>query len=321
MIWCGLAAPHNQPIHTGFECFGHRHCLFNQINFRMKIHYQVKHWLKLRRWQYRRFFASQQWGADWLKRSPIVFGNAMPKSGSHLIFQVLQGMTKIGAFVNPGFPPVNRGEDNSKLAESMIFKNIQRLQAGDIAYGYIHAREPFTSYLCSEGLATIFVYRDPRDMIVSHIFYATQIHQNHGMHRFYTETLSSMDERIRAAILGVKLPGSELSSIRAKYENYLAWLEQPDVLCLRFEELIGNRNNAINRLLDYLVKRGFTESLPRERSISCLIATINPKKSGTFRKAKPGNWREYFSPENVTLFKHVTGDLLQQLGYQENNDW
>ena len=37
------------------------------------------------------------------------------------------------------------------------------------------------------------------------------------MHRYYTEELHSMEERIDAAIQGVQEPGSELSRMRAKY--------------------------------------------------------------------------------------------------------
>ena len=50
-------------------------------------------------------------------KTPSVLGNAMPKSGSHLINQVVQGLTRLGPFVNPGFPPVNRDEVNEKLPD------------------------------------------------------------------------------------------------------------------------------------------------------------------------------------------------------------
>ena len=89
-----------------------------------------------------------------------------------------------------------------------MLANIQRMRPGDIAYGYVKAREPFISALTAPGRATIFVYRDPRDMIVSHVFYATQMHKGHWMHRYYTETLHTMEERINAAIQGVEEPGT-----------------------------------------------------------------------------------------------------------------
>ena len=287
----------------------------------MNIGYKLKEQLKILRWQGRRAAVAMRWGGKALQAAPAVLGNAMPKSGSHLIIQVLQGLTRIGPFVNPGFPPVNRSEDNSKQPDSFVLSSIERMRPGDIAYGYVHAREPFISALCRPGRATIFVYRDPRDMVVSHVFYATQMHAGHGMHRYYNETLKTMEERIHAAIQGVEEPGSELSPVRKKYANYLGWLEQPQVLCLRFEDLILQRQQALGRILDYLAQRGFTPQVERPQAIAALAQAIAPKKSGTFRKGKPGNWEEHFSEANKAFFKETTGDLLVQLGYEANNEW
>jgi hypothetical protein len=281
----------------------------------------VKTGLKQARWQTRRLATALRWGNHALQNAPAVLGNAMPKSGSHLIIQVLQGLPQLGPFVNPGFPPLNRAEDNAKLPEEVVLANVLRMRPGDIAYGYIHAKEPFIGALARPGRATIFVFRDPRDMLVSHVFYATDLHPGHGMHQYYTETLRTMEERINAAIQGVEEPGADLSDIRRKYDAYLGWLEQPQVLSLRFEDLIQQRDAALGRLLDYLAQRGFTSHLPREQAIEILKQAIAPKRSGTFRKGQPGNWREHFTAANKALFKEKTGDLLLRLGYEASDDW
>ncbi len=287
----------------------------------MNIYYQTKHTLKLARWQARRSVVAMRWGARELNSAPAVVGNAMPKSGSHLILQVLQGLTRIGPFVNPGFPPLNRAEDNSHLSENSVLARIQNMHPGDLAYGYIHAREPFIGALSGQGRATVFVYRDPRDMIVSHVFYATQIYPGHGMHHYYTETLTSMEARIEAAIRGVNEPGSELPDTLTRYRAYQGWLEQPAVLCLRFEDLILKRDENFGRLLDYLEVRGYRPKVTRAKALQALNQAIIPKKSGTFRKAQPGNWREHFTEANKISFKQHTGDLLIRLGYEPDSDW
>jgi len=202
-----------------------------------------------------------------------------------------------------------------------VLENIRRMRPGDIAYGYISAHEPFLSTLTSLGRATVFVYRDPRDMIISHIFYATQMHPGHWMRRYYTEELHTMEERINAAILGVQEPGSELTGVRQRYVGYLGWLQQPTVLCLRFEDLIMERGAALGRLLDYLHERGFTPQASREEAIEVLGQAIAPKKSGTFRKGKPGNWQEHFTEANKRVFQQAAGDLLTTLGYEQDDNW
>ena len=190
-----------------------------------------------------------------------------------------------------------------------------------IAYGYIQARQPFLTVLNRSGMATTFVYRDPRDMLVSHVFYATEMHVGHGMHRYYTETLTNMEERLNAAIRGVHEPQADLSGVREKYAVYLDWLSQPWALCLRFEDLILERERALNCLLDYLEKRGFTLQIERAKAIAALASAIQPHKSGTFRKGQPGNWREHFTPANKQLFKEQAGDLLIRLGYEQDLNW
>lgn len=281
----------------------------------------LKHQLKIVRWRLRRLSVGLRYGTPHLNSTPAVLGNAMPKSGSHLINQIVQGLPAIGPFVNTGFPPVNRDELNQKQPDAQVKANLERMQSGDVGYGYVKARPPFVSLLTGPGRATVFVFRDPRDMIVSHVFYAAQMHPGHGMYRYYNETLQNMEQRINAAIEGVEQPGSELSPILSKYESYLGWLDQPEVLCLRFEELILAREAALERLLNFLCQRGFQPRLPREREIELLLQAVAPKKSGTFRKGQPGNWREHFSAENKRVFKNLTGDLLLRLGYEQTSDW
>src|SRR4030042_2169762 len=93
--------------------------LFKQMDVIQKS----KHWLKTIRWQGRRMLAARRWGSERLNATPAVLANAMPKSGSHLIYQVVQGLCRLGPFVNPGFPPVNRDEFNDKLPDDLIVKN------------------------------------------------------------------------------------------------------------------------------------------------------------------------------------------------------
>jgi hypothetical protein len=287
----------------------------------MSIPYTLKHGLKIARWRARRLAVSARYGSERLKATPSVLGNAMPKSGSHLIIQVLQGLPRLGPFVNPGFPPVNRSEENRKLGREAILNNIQRMLPGDIAYGYVGAETEPVRVLTQPGRAMVFVYRDPRDMVVSHVFYATDMNQEHGMHRYYTQTLKTMEERINAAIQGVDEPGSELSSVKQRWDHYMGWLSTAGVLCLRFEELILEREAALGQILDYLAERGFSPQPERSQAVQALSQAILPRKSGTFRKGKPGNWKEHFSEANKRLFKEQTGSLLMDLGYEKNEDW
>ncbi|MCW5875544.1 MAG: sulfotransferase domain-containing protein [Anaerolineales bacterium] len=281
----------------------------------------LKQPLKLARWRLRRAAAARRWGAAVLAAAPAVVGNAMPKSGSHLLIQILNGLTELGPFVNPGMPPINRSAANRNLPEAEMLASLRCLGPGDIAYAYLHARSPYLEELTRPGMAAFFIYRDPRDVIVSQVFYATEMHRGHGMHEYYNQALSSTEERINAAIEGVQTDSARLSPIGVKYEHYLDWLDQPAVLSLRFEDLVLDRSVALGRILDHLAARGFTPGANRQQAIETLAAAVQPHASGTFRRGQPGEWREHFTLANKQNFKAATGDLLQRLGYEKDRNW
>lgn len=288
----------------------------------MKLYYRIKRVLKLFRLELRRLQAARRWGKEALDKSPQIFGNAIPKTGSHLLIQVLLGLTEIGPFVNPGFPPVNRFEGNTRLELDERIKEINRMRPGEIRYGYAGCWEPYISAITAPGRASVFIFRDPRDQLVSHVFYATEIHTGHGMHEYYNNELKTMEERLNVAIEGCTIPGLILPTIRERYEENLEWFSQENVLCIRFEDLILESENAIDRLLDYIQRFGVEFSVPRSQAITIIKNSIQPKKSGTFRKGQPGNWKEHFTAENKRRFKAVAGDLLTRLEYEENDqDW
>lgn len=285
----------------------------------MKAYYQMKRKVKLGRLEWRRYRARMRWGDQKVNTSPRVFGNAIPKSGSHLLIQVLLGLTRIGPFIDPGFPPVNRFEGNTRLEEPERISEINQMRSGEIRYGYAPCREPYLSAITAPGRASVFIYRDPRDLLVSHVFYAKDIHTGHGMHEYYNNVLKTMEERLNVAIEGCDLPGLGLPTVYERYQNFLGWFDVENVLCLRFEDFINNQIPTLNQLLDYIESFGVSFSVSREEALEIMSATNQPKKSGTFRKGKPGNWREHFSDENKKRFKAVAGDLLTRLGYEDDD--
>jgi len=93
------------------------------------------------------------------------------------------------------------------------------------------------------------------------------------------------------------------------------------VMCIRFEDLIHQRDAILAVMLDEVESTGYKITMPREKALSILAQAIRPRKSHTFRTGKTGGWREHFTVEHKNLFKDVAGDLLVKLGYEKDNDW
>jgi hypothetical protein len=255
--------------------------------------------------------------------APVLFANSFPKSGTHLLTQVLQGFPRIGLAAVSGLPAVvtYQGETGRPRSEAEILADLRRLLPGDIAYGHVHALPAAVELLCQPGYAAYFILRDPRDVVVSHVFYVTEIEPNHIHHRYYAEELHSFEQRLSASITGLPDPAIPFPDVRARFAPYLGWLERPETLTLRFEDFLADRPATLGRVLDHAVGRGFSLRIEREAALAVLAAGINPQRSPTFRSGKAGGWRGKFSPENKRLFKEVAGDLLVCLGYERDNDW
>jgi hypothetical protein len=48
---------------------------------------------------------------------------------------------------------------------------------------------------------------------------------------------------------------------------------------------------------------------------------LQARKTQTFHKGKIGSWRTHFNNRHKEAFKRVAGDLLIELGYEQNLNW
>lgn len=255
------------------------------------------------------------------RTAPILFANSFPKSGTHLLTQVLQGMEKIGPAVDSGLPAVVMfdGPTGQPRSIKAILSDLARLRAGDIAYGHLHATSEIVPALCREGVALFFIYRDPRDVVVSHVHYVTEIEPNHVHHAYY-RALPDFDARLKTSITGRPEMGDLFPDIRTRFKPFLGWL-RPEVCVLKFEDFIQHREATLNRILAQAEQHGFTLHVSRSIALQTLSDSINPQKSPTFRSGKVGGWRDKFTNAHKRLFKETAGELLVQLGYEETADW
>jgi hypothetical protein len=253
--------------------------------------------------------------------APPIFGNSKPKSGSHLLLQILNGFTQIMPYKYVRADPVRTIEkEGRRKTEAEILNELKRIPKGVIGWGYVEASPENIAFLCQPHRVNYFIYRDPRDMLVSQVFFATDMNTEHGMHEYY-KSLPDFGERLKVAITGIDQDGLYMVSVKQRYATVFEWLEQPNVMCIRFEDLINHREAILEAMLDEVESTGYKISTPREKALSVLVQAIQPKKSHTFRSGKTGGWREHFTEEHKKLFKDMTGDLLLKLEYEKDNDW
>jgi sulfotransferase 6B1 len=272
------------------------------------------------RWKVRRMRTIARDGLGAINELPIVFGNGIPKSGSTLLFNILRGLDRLGPFVNTGLNSIKPYLHGEPTPPIWIKDQLDALGPGDIRFGYLYPIPENIEMLRRDNLAHFFIVRDPRDAIISSIYWALEVSPRHNLRQYYT-SLPSMEEIIFKEIDGFAEGALRLAGVQERYERWLGWLEQPDVLILRFEDLISQRKEQLVRCLDFLEIYGFKPTISRAAAIAVLEEQTAPKKADTFRKGKAGGWREHFTDRNIERFKKSAGDLLIRLGYEDDLEW
>jgi hypothetical protein len=252
---------------------------------------------------------------------PVLLGISFPKSGTHLLDQILLGFSKVAPFSTRlhSFYAEYEGESGRKRAPAQALAWLDSLSPRDVASAHLFARPEAVARLASPAFLPYFIFRDPRDVAVSHVFYVTDMESNHVHHAFY-QALPDFEARLTVSIVGRPDADVEFPDLAGRFAPYLGWLDQPAVMKIHFEDLVNDRPAALNRMLDHFLARVPLQA-PRERMLAALESSINPGKSPTFRSGRTGDWVKYFTPEHKKLFKSTAGDLLIRLGYETGRDW
>jgi sulfotransferase 6B1 len=252
---------------------------------------------------------------------PILLGISFPKSGTHLLDQILLGFSNVAPYARRvhSFYAEYEGESGKKRDPQQALHWLDSLRPRDVASAHLFARPEAVARVCTEKFAPYFIFRDPRDVVVSHVFYVTDMETRHVHHKYY-RSLPDFDSRLKVSILGRPDADIEFQNIADRFEPYLGWLDHPEVLTIHFEDLIHARAATLTRIMDHLLNRVPIQA-PRQLILDSLETSINPTKSPTFRSGKTGEWKKHFTDEHKKIFKEAAGNLLIKLGYEMNNDW
>lgn len=245
----------------------------------------------------------------------------IPKSGSHLMMKLLYMILGKKTVVLSLFL---KHTETVEQAEKKIDKFMHlAFQAGRVVHTHFEFDTVVENHLHLLMVDKVIVLvRDPRDVLVSavHWISADPIEQRLGRP-------ISVDEKLMYLIQGELC--FETLSYPTIFKRATYWMHRPGSFTARFEELCGVKGGqsregqeaSIRALCHYL---GMALD---EQELTFLADELwgNPlaaRTTGiTFRNGTTAGWKRYFKPEHVTAFKEVYGDLLIQLGYEEDNDW
>ncbi|MEO1390972.1 MAG: sulfotransferase domain-containing protein [Cyanobacteria bacterium J06634_6] len=254
--------------------------------------------------------------------------NSYPKSGTHLLYQILYGM-----------PEAKKWDDIisvQALCGVMNTANHIRWKLGSAPDGSIvrsHLMHtPEVLHILSEhNCKLLFIYRDLRDVAVSHARWVIK-EERIFLNKVYKKQ-PDFSQHLMNSIIGIPLGspfGSNLSqpNIGDDFRRWQGWLQHPETLAVKFEDLVGERGGGSEEKRLYLI-----EQIADHLNINLSSAQIqssfgsygmNPEESHTFKKGGKGSiggWKELFTDTHKAAFKRVTQDLLVELNYEKDHHW
>lgn len=252
---------------------------------------------------------------DYGRRPPMI-ANAIPKSGTHLLVQVLNGLEggrDWGEFLasTPSF-------SFKEIPPGRMAARIGRLAPGELAAAHLfHSREAEVAIRKVNALHYL-IYRDPRDVVLSEAHYLRSGNRWHRLHRHF-RMAPSLDDCISLAINGV--PGvPAYPNVGVRLRRFLEWFDTETCL-IRYEDLNGeDREAEVRRIAVYRAERYGNQSSV-EKIARRALANIRPEDSHTFREGRIGEWREAFKPRHVIQMRKAAGELLVRMGYEASLEW
>jgi sulfotransferase 6B1 len=255
---------------------------------------------------------------DQFLRSPPVVANSVPKSGTHLLTQIVGALAvrDYGTFWTsvPSLP-------YRELPRGTMLRAVGRAVPGELVSAHLHFDPAFHDALERQNAVHVFIYRDPRDIVVSEAHYLTTVNTWHGLHRTF-RALGSVEERVSLAIRGAG-PGQRVTypDVGTRFRRYAGWLREAGVLAVRFEDLVGERRNStVQEIVRFYAQRS-GRLAEVDELLERALAAIDPKRSFTFREGRSGGWRDVLSDAHKDQLKIVAGALLIELGYERDLLW
>ena len=263
--------------------------------------------------------------------SPVLC-NSFQKSGTHLLVGIVESLPHFHHYGRKAYwHYLSRARVESKKIHNptQVINKLSQCLPGEIFRGHIAADPELLEFFAHHHFKHLFIYRDLRDVAVSHLFGMKKRKAIDTWPARYFYALQSDEERLEFLIKGwpndVQLQGFphkvDYPNIGERFGENLPWLKDPNCLAIRFEDLVSaeTREHTHKKIVQYL--------LPNlsDGEIRAVLSKMgdghNAEKSHTFRKGIPGDWRNNFSQKHISLFKELAGQMLIDLGYERDFDW
>ncbi|MBN1815505.1 MAG: hypothetical protein JXA14_26975 [Anaerolineae bacterium] len=272
------------------------------------------------------------------RSAPVSFVNGLPKAGTHLLRKALElfpGIRYAHARIDPeAISPVTAeavsqsetipiGIDWPRaVLRRDLEKVLGRLEHGQFVQAHACFSHQLVDLLSEMQIKAFLILRDPRDVVISHANFVVQRPQ-HFLYQAYSPLSES--DRIMTSIVGIRPTTAGepvLLNICERYQTITPWLSHPINYTTYFEKLVGPRGGGsadaqlreISNIAQHLGLRHSARDIDR-------VAERIFGGTFTFRKGHTGAWQSKLTDDHKQAIKKIAGQLLIDLGYEDDYDW
>jgi hypothetical protein len=238
---------------------------------------------------------------------PRVFCISVPKAGTHLLERALCLHPRLSRKLMPTIRSNNIGRFGG--LEGVV----ARLRPGQVVMSHLHFDPTARDVLRAAAIPSIFLIRNPKDMLVSEAFYLASGDTKHRLHPMIAEQ-ASVKDRIMLLLRGD--PAHGVVGTGKKLQRYAGWLDS-GALVVRFEDLVGSPGGGDDAIKASTLQAIFEHlGLPADdATVDRIAGELFSSKSPTFHRGAIGQWRKYFDPEVLSEFERNAGAAAALYGY------
>jgi hypothetical protein len=268
-----------------------------------------------------RWFAQRSARPEEFSSRPPTLVNSFPKAGTHLLMQLVEGLPErrnYGAFL----ASMTSSFQFRERSRGSVSNFIRSVVPGEIVRGHLFFDEASARELSERSVVHYFIYRDPRDIVVSEAHYLREMNRWHRLAPYFRK-LNSIEDAISLSINGLNpaVPGIEYPNVADRFARYGGWLGREDCFTIRFEDLRSEKQASIIEQMASLYGRRVNGSIDVEACAQTMASHLDPQKSHTFRSGKKAGWQREFTAEHRRQMDEVAGELLIQMGYEPDHAW
>jgi hypothetical protein len=242
----------------------------------------------------------------------VLFIAGLPKSGTTWLEGMVASYPGFHAVTIPsvyGYELSTGGTHDYELPQRMFSRFKEMLVVTKM---HVHGSPHNVGLLREAGVRCVVLYRDLRDVAVSHVFYVrrTPWHPEYPLYsqRSPREGLSLFAERTLSPFV---------DWIRSWHEN------AGDIgLFVRYEAMLSDAAGVMTRVAEHYQLDASVQTISAVVERHSFEALSGGRRRGQqndesfFRKGVSGDWRNHFTPELAKVFADRIGDSLQGFGYE-----